>query len=396
MHARGRTSREREQADTGRERSARARLEAADTRDTIASARDAAARARDVAAQARQNAMTELDTTTQQDDETRAATGMDVVLRAARQRKRAARRRARAAENRELAAADRVLAADDREHAARERLQAFSDREALLSALEDEHEGRERALRYQYRAEELARTLQRSLSPPSLPRVGGLDVAVHCEPSAPEDVGGDFYDLFPLAADRIGCFLGDVCGKGPQAASVTSLARYTMRTAAMLHEKPDAILIDLNTALLMQGVGSMQTCTAVYGEIVMRARTAAVTLAVAGHPPPMILRAHGAVETTPAYGTMLGVTDAPVFHNCQLELAPGDALVMCSDGIFDTEIDAIRVDEERLAGLLSGSPRANAQAVIDRLTGALHANDRPLRDDIAIMVVRRTPPHEQP
>ena len=105
-------------------------------------------------------------------------------------------------------------------------------------------------MRYQHRAEELTRTLQRSLSPPSLPKVAGLDVAVHYEPSAPEDVGGDFYDLFPLArgADRLGFFLGDVCGKGPEAAAVTSLARYTMRTAAMLHEAPEAILMDLNAA----------------------------------------------------------------------------------------------------------------------------------------------------
>ena len=83
------------------------------------------------------------------------------------------------------------------------------------------------------------------------PRIAGIDVAVHYEPSAPEEVGGDFYDLFPLAPGRSGFFLGDVGGKGPEAASVTSLARYTMRTAAMLHERPDAILMDLNAALLM-------------------------------------------------------------------------------------------------------------------------------------------------
>ena len=85
--------------------------------------------------------------------------------------------------------------------------------------------------------------MQHSLSPPSLPSIEGLDVAVHYEPSAPEDVGGDPYDLFPLAGSRSGFFLGDVCGTGPEAAAVTSLARYTMRTAAMLQEKPDAILM---------------------------------------------------------------------------------------------------------------------------------------------------------
>ncbi len=392
MQTRGRTTLEREQADRLRERSARARLDAADTRDTIAGARDAAARARDLAARGRQIAMTQLDASAQQADETRAVTGIDVVMRASRQRKGAAQRRAQASEQRELAAADRVLAAEDRQHAAGERLQAFSDREALLSELEDEQDRREQALRYQHRAEELARTLQRSLSPPTLPRVAGLDVAVHYQPAAPEDVGGDFYDLFPLGGLRMGCFLGDVCGKGPQAAAVTSRARYTMRTAAMLHETPGAILMDLNEALLMQSSEPIHTCTAVYGEIAMRAQTTSVTLAVAGHPAPLIVRASGVVETTPARGSMLGAVIDPVFHPCEIELAPGDALVMCSDGIFDTEIDAIRVDEEHLAVLLSGPPNADAQAIVDRLTHELRTNERPLRDDVAIMVLRRTPP----
>ena len=318
-------------------------------------------------------------------------TGADVVLRAARQRKRAAQRRAAAAEQRELAAHDRELSAQDRAQAARERRHAWTDREALVVEVEHEQQLRAQALRHQHRAEELARTLQRSLSPPSLPRVAGLDVAVHYEPAAPEDVGGDFYDLFPLAANRMGFFLGDVCGKGPEAAAVTSLARYTMRTAAMLHETPDAILMDLNAALMMDGPEQLQTCTAVYGEIDMSAGATAIKLAVAGHPAPLIVRSHGGVETTPAHGTMLGVIDDPAFQPCEIDLAAGDAIVLCSDGILDTEIDAVRVDEEHLAGLLCGTAHVSAQALVDRLIYALRANQRPLRDDVAIMVLRKEP-----
>jgi sigma-B regulation protein RsbU (phosphoserine phosphatase) len=211
---------------------------------------------------------------------------------------------------------------------------------------------------------------------------------VHYEPSAPEEVGGDFYDLFALSAARTGFFLGDVCGKGTDAAAVTSLARYTMRTAAMLHEKPDAILMDLNSALLMDGAESMQTCTVVYGQIDMSSGAAAITLAVAGHPPPLIVRAHGAIETTPARGTLLGAVEDPAFTTCRVMLEPGDAIVIYSDGIHDTEIDAVRVDEHRVLELLTGPPSADVQGLLDRLLDALRATQRPLRDDVAIMVLR--------
>ena len=125
--------------------------------------------------------------------------------------------------------------------------------ELRLSAIREvqrEQGLRERALAEQGRAESLARTLQRTLSPPRLPQIAGLEVAAHYEPFAPEEVGGDFYDLFPLTTERAGFFLGDVCGKGPEAAGVTSLARYTIRAAALLSDGPAAILANLNTALL--------------------------------------------------------------------------------------------------------------------------------------------------
>jgi sigma-B regulation protein RsbU (phosphoserine phosphatase) len=244
------------------------------------------------------------------------------------------------------------------------------------------------ALDQQHRAERLARTLQLSLSPPSLPSIDGLDVAVHYEPSAPEDVGGDFYDLFALEGGRSGFFLGDVCGKGPEAAAVTSLARYTMRTAAMLHEKPDAILLDLNAALLMDD--TPRTCTAVYGQIDLSAATAALTLAVAGHPSPIIVRRDGSTHTASAHGTMLGAVEHPTFATCEVTLGLGDAVVICSDGILDTHLDGRRADEQRIARLLAGSAQASAQELVDRLVHALDDVDRPLCDDVAILALRRT------
>jgi sigma-B regulation protein RsbU (phosphoserine phosphatase) len=314
-----------------------------------------------------------------------------MVVRAAGQRERAAAHRLQAAEQRELAALDRQSAARDREQAAQERQQAHDDRDLLLAELQHEQQRRDQARRHQLRAETLARTLQRTLSPPSLPNIAGLDVAVHYEPFAHEEVGGDFYDLFPLGPGRSGFFLGDVCGKGPEAAAVTSLARYTMRTAAMLRETPDAIVMDLNTALL-QSTGPLQTCTAVYGEIRMTADAAALTIVAAGHPAPLIVRADGSVEAAPARGTMLGAVPNPVFRTCEVILNPGDAIVICSDGILDTEIDGIPMDEQRVAQLLAGTPGASAQTLVDRLVRALQRVDRPLRDDVAVIALRHTSP----
>ena len=260
---------------------------------------------------------------------------------------------------------------------------------AAIREVQREQERRVQASEQQRRAEDLARTLQRTLSPPTLPRIAGLDVAVLYEPFAAEDVGGDFYDHFPLAPHRSGFFLGDVCGKGAEAAAVTSLARYTMRTAAMLKEDPWATLADLNAALLMAGGETMQTCTVAYGEIDTSNRSAAVRLAVAGHPAPVIVRADGSVETTPAHGTMLGAFSDPDFHTCAVGLDPGDALVVYSDGLLDSDIDGVPVDEQHIAQALSGPPHASAQTLVDRLAGALQTMDH-VRDDVAIMALRRT------
>ncbi|MEA2151630.1 MAG: phosphoserine phosphatase RsbU/P [Solirubrobacteraceae bacterium] len=260
---------------------------------------------------------------------------------------------------------------------------------AAIREVRGEQELRRQGLEQQRHAEGLARTLQRSLSPPRLPDIEGLDVAVRYEPYAAEDIGGDFYDHFPLAPGRSCFFLGDVCGKGAPAAAVTSLARYTLRTAALLREGPWATLAHLNAALLMERAEGMQTCTVVYGEIDVTGGSAAVRLAVAGHPAPLIVRAGGSVEITPAHGTILGAFGDPAFHTCAVRLEPGDAIVVYSDGLLDAEHDGVVVDEHHLATLLAGAPDADAQMLVDRLWQTLGGVDR-LRDDVAIMALRRT------
>lgn len=258
---------------------------------------------------------------------------------------------------------------------------------ATMRELRRERDARNQALEQQRYAERLTRTLQRSLSPPTLPYVPGLQIAVHYQPFSDAEVGGDFYDLFTLEADRWGFFLGDVCGKGPAAASVTSLARYTLRTAAMHNQNPAAVLRDLNTALLMQDAQDM--CTAVYGDIDTSRSDPTVTLAVAGHPPPLVLRDGRTVEAVQTRGTMLGAFRDVTFNSCQIDLQPGDAVVLYSDGLLDIGLDRARIDEEWLAQLLCSASSTAADQIIDRVIDKLKRLEQPLRDDVAIMALSR-------
>ncbi|MDX6676511.1 MAG: phosphoserine phosphatase RsbU/P [Solirubrobacteraceae bacterium] len=258
---------------------------------------------------------------------------------------------------------------------------------AAMRELRSQREALRAALEQQRHAEQLTQTLQRSLSPPTLPEVPGLQTAVHYQPYAGAGVGGDFYDVFPLDAKRWGFFLGDVCGKGPEAASVTSLARYTLRAAAMHDGGPADVLRDLNTALRMQGAGDM--CTVAYGEIDSAGGGLTIALAVAGHPAPLVVRADGTVTPATARGTILGAVSDVDFASCRIELLPGDAIVLYSDGLLDVQIDGARVEEEWVGHLLRSATTTAAGALIDRVTDTLQRLEQPLRDDVAIVALSR-------
>lgn len=258
---------------------------------------------------------------------------------------------------------------------------------AAIREVQRERERGDRALQDKRLAQDLARSLQRSLSPPVLPRVPGLDLAAHYQPFAAEEVGGDFYDIFPLAAGRWGFFLGDVCGKGPDAATLTSLARYTLRAAAMLNEEPAAILTDLNAALLLERPDELLMCTVVYGQIDTADVGVKLSLAVAGHPPPLVVRARGEVDAVDSHGPLLGAIPDPAFPTSSITLGPGDAIVLYSDGILDVDLAGAPIDEERLARLLAGWSGTSASDLIAPLRGALEDLDKPARDDVAILAL---------
>ena len=131
----------------------------------------------------------------------------------------------------------------------------------------------------------LVTTLQRTLLPPALPDVPGLEAAAYYHAASRDEVGGDFYDLFAIARDRWGLFLGDVCGKGTVAAAMTSLVRYTLRAAAVYDPDPAAVLGTLNTALRRDyDRNDGRFCTAAFGVLTPRGDGFALSLASGGHP----------------------------------------------------------------------------------------------------------------
>ncbi|MDX3075484.1 PP2C family protein-serine/threonine phosphatase [Streptomyces sp. NPDC088354] len=201
------------------------------------------------------------------------------------------------------------------------------------------------------RLQRLATTLQKTLLPPTLANVPGLDVSAYYHIASVDEVGGDFYDLFPLAAGTWGMFLGDVCGKGAAAAAVTSLARYTLRAAAVYDPDPAAVLTNLNTVLNHEYNGTdPRFCTVIFGLLTPDHDLGGfrVTLASGGHPPALLMRADGTADYLPTPGgQLIGVlTDAHIATTA-VRLAPGDTLLLHTDGLTEAHINATVGGEER-------------------------------------------------
>jgi sigma-B regulation protein RsbU (phosphoserine phosphatase) len=203
------------------------------------------------------------------------------------------------------------------------------------------------------------------------------------------DVGGDFYDLFPIG-DAWMVIVGDVTGKGPGAATITSLARYTMRTAAMYERSPGAVLARLNAAL---GADPERRpiCTAVCARIEPAPDgTLLVTLARGGHPPPFLITAAGGAEPVGTPGPLLGAFDGGVWEERHVVLDGGDALVFYTDGVTDTRgEDGELFGQDRLSDLLDGTAALDADEICASIDEALRAFERgQQRDDVALLVLR--------
>jgi sigma-B regulation protein RsbU (phosphoserine phosphatase) len=245
---------------------------------------------------------------------------------------------------------------------------------------------RRRAEDSEQRARELVRTLQQVLVPPAPPRIRGLDVAGVYRPARRgEEVGGDFYDVFQVGADAWAVVIGDVCGKGVEAAIVTSLLRHTIREAVVAENDLPTALARVNRALLDHAVDRSSTVAALS---LSRTGTGwSAVVCCAGHPLPLLAR-HGTVEQVGEPGTLLGILPDPAFRQVRLDLTRGDEILLFTDGITEGRHGPQSYGVQRLRDNLQRGG-ASAHELGERLVeDAVDFQDGVTRDDIAVVVVR--------
>jgi serine phosphatase RsbU (regulator of sigma subunit) len=233
----------------------------------------------------------------------------------------------------------------------------------------------------------ISKTLQRSLLPPHLPEIPSVDVAARYHASGDGyEVGGDFYDLFKTGRDDWAIVLGDVCGKGADAAATTALARHTLRAAATQTKKPHRILQMLNEAILRS---EQPFCTVAYARLHRTDGSARMTVACGGHPLPLVVRPDGSIETLGKPGTLLGCFPEPAINEESMDLRPGDTVVLYTDGVTEARSQGNVLGDSGMRAALVRSAGCSADEVADAvLQAALEFQDGDARDDIAIVVVK--------
>ncbi|MER0443730.1 SpoIIE family protein phosphatase [Streptomyces sp. Edi4] len=267
--------------------------------------------------------------------------------------------------------------------------------EELLRGRKAAEEARRQAEADRARLQDALAVLQQSLLPDMLPEVAGMETAAYYHTAHPERLGGDFYDVFPVGQNRFAFFLGDVCGKGPQAAAVTSLTRYTLRAAALHNPDPLSALTTLNTVLHERyaGSGDPRYCTAIFGTLEPDPATGhvAVRLASGGHPPAVVVRADGGAAFLPTPGGLLvGILPSARFTAATTVLTPGDTLLLYTDGITEARTGKDRTTlfgDEALLAFAAGHAGKPPDAVIHALTGLLTSFGDGLDDDTALLAL---------
>jgi integral membrane sensor domain MASE1 len=256
----------------------------------------------------------------------------------------------------------------------------------LLAALTSERARAEQAMR------EIAVTLQESLLPRHLPVIPRVESAAYFRPAGEgQRVGGDFYDLFETGDGSWALAVGDVVGKGPRAAALTALARYTLRAESVREHRPSRILASLNEAVRREHAADA-VCTALYTTVDVNGSTARLTLASGGHPLPLILRTDGSVEQFGEPGTLLGIVARPSLVDHTSNLRAGEAALFYTDGLLDAYAPgrfAKASDLESILRSCAGRPPSEIIAAIE--DSLLSSVETEPRDDVAIVVLRMAP-----
>jgi sigma-B regulation protein RsbU (phosphoserine phosphatase) len=246
---------------------------------------------------------------------------------------------------------------------------------------------KEQAEESEARARALARTLQQTLIPPLPPEIPRLQVAASYRPAGDGlQVGGDFYDVFPIGTDDWVVVLGDVQGKGVEAAVVAGLVRHTVRALTVNLDDPAEVLANVNDVLLHHG--AERFCTAV---VLRLRRTGAdwqVVVGNGGHPAPVLVQGGGAPRMCGGSGQLLGILESGTFEEERLTLSPGDTLVLYTDGVTEGRLGSELYGDDRLLRALDGAEGDAGRLVDDLVADVLDFQDGVARDDIAVVAVR--------
>lgn len=268
-------------------------------------------------------------------------------------------------------------------------IQDARDRRAYERELLDE---RQRVERERARVQVLARTLQRSLLPPSLSPPEGLDASAYYHTASADDVGGDFYDLFALSHDKWAFVIGDVSGKGAGAAAVTSLTRYTLRAAAVFDADPVAVLQNLHAVLSQEFRDTVnQFATVLFGVLTPHDGEFDVQLASGGHLAPIVLGADGGAHYADTIGGQpVGIPMEPKFTAARIRLGPGDTLVLYTDGLTEARIGngAERYDDHgALLKFAAAHAPTTASAIVAEIQSLLDGFGSGVQDDAAVLAL---------
>ncbi len=234
----------------------------------------------------------------------------------------------------------------------------------------------------------LARTLQGSLLPERLPQLDQLALASAYHPVGEgNEVGGDFYDVFTTP---LGCWLvvGDVCGKGPEAAAVTALVRHSIRAFAFVRPSPAQVLGAVNEVMLGHAL-AQRFATAVVARLDLASEPIQAVIAGAGHPPPVLLAADGSTFCPSVHGMMLGVRAGSNVRETKVALGAGSTLVLYTDGLLDAGAPRRGLTPRELCRLLAEHAGAAPGLIVQQLERlALSSGAGRLRDDVAIVAAR--------
>jgi serine phosphatase RsbU (regulator of sigma subunit) len=241
----------------------------------------------------------------------------------------------------------------------------------------------------------ISQSLQRSLLPPGLPDVPNVEIEVIYRAAGEgNEVGGDFYDVFPIRDGAYGFAIGDVCGTGPEAAAVTGLARHALRLLAREGFGGPAVLERLNAAILDEGSRS-RFLTLLYGELwPQKDGSALLKVVCAGHPLPLRLRQDGTVEAAAEPQPLLGVIEDLDLYEQSVTLSPGDVLLCVTDGVTERREGTRMLGDDGLADVLTTCTGLTAGAVASRVLRAVERfAAEPASDDMAILAMRVPEPH---